>query len=220
MEFTQCRSSAVCEHIVSIIAKIDVERSISLGVSNPSPLKTCPRCPPQAAQVISVRVMNSDLSSCLFTAPGIAIEQQQQSKCVSYGHRNTSTYRRRMQAIHIRCWISSCLHTRVHRKQRKYRHHPRRICPACPFEAPPCPFAGWLETKSSYMSAAALSWLFLHTTVDRHLPAEGLRWLSIRCLPSCCYREVPQLEWHCLTFLWLLWGWPMHLLIWECWMGD
>ena len=43
-----------------------------LGVSNPSPLKTWPRWPPQAAHVISVRVMNILLSSCRLIAPGIA----------------------------------------------------------------------------------------------------------------------------------------------------
>jgi|SRR5882762_3104413 len=44
-----------------------------LGVSNPSPLKTCPRWPPHAAQVISVLVVKKLLSSYLLIAPGIAI---------------------------------------------------------------------------------------------------------------------------------------------------
>lgn len=43
-----------------------------LGVSNPSPLKTCPRCPPQAVQTISVRSLPKDRSSCRETAPGKA----------------------------------------------------------------------------------------------------------------------------------------------------
>ena len=43
-----------------------------LGVGNFSPLNTWPRWPPQAAQVISVRVVNIDLSSCRLTAPGMA----------------------------------------------------------------------------------------------------------------------------------------------------
>ena len=46
-----------------------------LGVENPSPLNTWPRWPPQAVQVISMRVMNMDLSSCRLTAPGIAISR-------------------------------------------------------------------------------------------------------------------------------------------------
>lgn len=44
----------------------------SVGVSKPSPLNTCPRCPPQAVQVISVLSIPMDVSSCLVTAPGIA----------------------------------------------------------------------------------------------------------------------------------------------------
>jgi hypothetical protein len=43
-----------------------------LGVLNPSPLNTWPRWPPQAVQVISMRVTNIDLSSWRLTAPGIA----------------------------------------------------------------------------------------------------------------------------------------------------
>ena len=43
-----------------------------LGVGKFSPLNTWPRWPPQAAQVISVRVLPRDLSSCRLTAPGIA----------------------------------------------------------------------------------------------------------------------------------------------------
>jgi len=50
--FTQCRSS--------------------VGVLNPSPLKTWPRCPPHAVQVISILVIPMALSSCLETAPGMA----------------------------------------------------------------------------------------------------------------------------------------------------
>lgn len=48
------------------------ESAYLLGVSNPSPLKTCPRCPPQAVQTISVRSLPNDRSSCRETAPGRA----------------------------------------------------------------------------------------------------------------------------------------------------
>lgn len=43
-----------------------------LGVGNPSPLNTWPKCPPHAVQVISIRRIPRLLSSCRFTAPGIA----------------------------------------------------------------------------------------------------------------------------------------------------
>ena len=43
-----------------------------LGVEKPSPLNTWPKCPPHAAQVISIRLIPRVLSSCRFTAPGIA----------------------------------------------------------------------------------------------------------------------------------------------------
>jgi hypothetical protein len=49
--FTQCRSS--------------------VGVGYPSPLKTCPKCPPHFVQVISVLSMPNELSTCRTTAPGI-----------------------------------------------------------------------------------------------------------------------------------------------------
>ena len=49
MEFTQCR--------------------VFFGVK-PSPWKTCPRCAPQEAQVISVRLPSA--STERFTAPGIS----------------------------------------------------------------------------------------------------------------------------------------------------
>jgi len=75
IEFTQWRSSAAtCNH--SWITHPNFSRPTelhSLGVSNPSPLKTCPRWPPHAVQVISVRVIPYDSSSCLVTAPGIAV---------------------------------------------------------------------------------------------------------------------------------------------------
>jgi hypothetical protein len=40
----------------------------SVGVLNPSPLKTCPKCPPQAAQVISIRLPSG--SGVRAMAPG------------------------------------------------------------------------------------------------------------------------------------------------------
>ena len=43
----------------------------SVGVGNPSPLNTCPKCEPQLEHTISVRVIPNLLSSNLFTAPGI-----------------------------------------------------------------------------------------------------------------------------------------------------
>jgi hypothetical protein len=43
----------------------------SVGVLYPSPLKTCPRCPPQFEQTISVLAMPKVESVCLVTAPGI-----------------------------------------------------------------------------------------------------------------------------------------------------
>lgn len=50
IEFTQCLSS--------------------VGVLKPSPLNTCPRCPPQAVQVISTRLPSG--SGWRDTAPGMA----------------------------------------------------------------------------------------------------------------------------------------------------
>ncbi len=43
-----------------------------LGVLNPSPLKTCPKCPPHAVHVISVLVVLNELSTWRLTAPGTA----------------------------------------------------------------------------------------------------------------------------------------------------
>jgi len=43
-----------------------------LGVEYPSPLKTWPKWPPQAVQVISILVIPKVRSSCLVTAPGNA----------------------------------------------------------------------------------------------------------------------------------------------------
>lgn len=43
----------------------------SVGVGWPSPLKTCPRWPPQLEQTISVRAMPKVLSSWRVTAPGM-----------------------------------------------------------------------------------------------------------------------------------------------------
>ena len=52
-----------------------------LGVGKPSPLKTWPRCPPQAVQVISVRSMPQDLSVWRLTAPGMAAERDISRLC-------------------------------------------------------------------------------------------------------------------------------------------
>lgn len=43
----------------------------SVGVGYPSPLKTWPKCPPQLLQTISMRSIPNELSTFLFTAPGI-----------------------------------------------------------------------------------------------------------------------------------------------------
>lgn len=43
----------------------------SVGVGYPSPLNTCPKCPPQLAQTISVRSMPNEVSRCRLTAPGM-----------------------------------------------------------------------------------------------------------------------------------------------------
>jgi len=71
IEFTQCLSSAV-------YCQLNKNKTVffvftQLGVGNPSPWKTCPRWPPQAVHVISMRRIPKLLSSCLLTAPGIAI---------------------------------------------------------------------------------------------------------------------------------------------------
>ena len=42
----------------------------SVGVGYPSPLNTCPKCPPQLLHTISVLSMPNELSVYLFTAPG------------------------------------------------------------------------------------------------------------------------------------------------------
>lgn len=56
-----------------VIDEIYCARAVCLlGVGNPSPLNTCPKCPPQAVQTISVRVIPKEVSSCLLTAPGMA----------------------------------------------------------------------------------------------------------------------------------------------------
>ena len=44
----------------------------SFGVSNFSPLKICPKWPPQFAHIISVRIISIDSSSFSLIAPGIA----------------------------------------------------------------------------------------------------------------------------------------------------
>jgi len=72
IEFTQCLSSAVYHR------QLNKNKTVffvftQLGVGNPSPWKTCPRWPPQAVHVISMRRIPKLLSSCLLTAPGIAI---------------------------------------------------------------------------------------------------------------------------------------------------
>src|ERR1700733_1661540 len=43
----------------------------SVGVLYPSPLNTCPRCPPQLLQTISVLAIPKELSVRLVTAPGM-----------------------------------------------------------------------------------------------------------------------------------------------------
>jgi hypothetical protein len=43
----------------------------SVGVAYPSPLKTCPKWPPQFEQTISVLDIPKDLSVCRVTAPGM-----------------------------------------------------------------------------------------------------------------------------------------------------
>lgn len=43
----------------------------SVGVGYPSPLNTCPKCPPQLLHTISVRSIPNDRSVCLVTAPGM-----------------------------------------------------------------------------------------------------------------------------------------------------
>lgn len=42
----------------------------SVGVGYPSPLNTCPRCPPQLLHTISVRSIPNELSVYRLTAPG------------------------------------------------------------------------------------------------------------------------------------------------------
>ena len=74
IELTQWRSSAETDGD-QFQPEVRVQTTDLLGLGKPSPLNTCPKCPPQAAQVISVLVMNIDLSSCLLTAPGIAISE-------------------------------------------------------------------------------------------------------------------------------------------------
>ena len=67
----QLKRNAIEQAIGSVWGMMDV-----LGVEKPSPLNTWPKCPPHAAQVISMRVIPRVLSSCRFTAPGIAEEEK------------------------------------------------------------------------------------------------------------------------------------------------
>ena len=67
MSFVSCKGTSELRiNVVQVCMHL-------LGVGKPSPWNTCPRWPPQAAQVISVRVMNDELSTCLLMAPGMAV---------------------------------------------------------------------------------------------------------------------------------------------------
>lgn len=118
-------------------------------------MKTCPRWPPHAVQVISVRVIPNVRSSCLYdvstlvpsrflevpnyleTAPGIASREVRipKTECDAYPHH------RRRQASRSQSRISSWTCTGVCRTQRIRRR--QRLCAYCTrrYQQVLCPFA-------------------------------------------------------------------------------